>query len=366
MAHTLNKFQPKLQSVQAENGEYISDKEGIAERWKQYCEELYNDVEGREHITGYEREPPPLRSEVARAIRQVASGKTAGPDGVPAELFKYGGEKILEKMHYICTALWEDGEWPDDWIESIFVPIPKKGDARQCSNHRTVALVAHASKIILRIILERIRNQTESEVAEEQAGFRKARGTRDQITNLRIIMQKANEHQQPLFMCFVDFKKAFDSIAHETLWMTMIEMGFPGHIINLLTKLYWEQKARVKVAGTLSEEFRVRRGVRQGCVLSPSLFNILAERVMREALEGYDGGVQIGGRRLTNLQYADDIVLLISSEEELQMLIERLDRIGKKYGMQFNIGKTKVMTTTETKCTIKINQEELEQVDRFT
>ena len=87
---------------------------------------------------------------------------------------------------------------------------------------------------------------------------------------------------------------------------------------------------------------------------------------MREALEGYDGGVQIGGRRLTNRQYADDIVLLTSSEEELQMLIERLDRIGKKYGMQINIGKTKVMTTTETKCTIKINQEELEQVDRFT
>ena len=110
-------------------------------------------------------------------------------------------------MHYICTALWEDGERPDDWIESIFVPIPKKGDARQCSNHRTVALVAHASKIILRIILERTRNQTESEVAEEQAGFVKARGTRDQITNLRIIMQKANEHQQPSFMCFVDLKK---------------------------------------------------------------------------------------------------------------------------------------------------------------
>jgi hypothetical protein len=87
---------------------------------------------------------------------------------------------------------------------------------------------------------------------------------------------------------------------------------------------------------------------------------------MREALDGYDGGVQIGGRRLTNLQYADDIVLLTNSEEELQMLMERLDRTGKKYGMQINTGKTKVMTTTETKCTIRIDQEELEQVDRFT
>jgi hypothetical protein len=134
----------------------------------------------------------------------------------------------------------------------------------------------------------------------------------------------------------------------------------------LITQLYKKQKAKVKVAGTLSKEFRVRRGVRQGCVLSPSLFNILAERVMRETLEGYDGGVQIGGRRLTNLQYADDIVLLTNSEEELQLLIERLNRVGKKYGKQINTGKTKVMTTTATQCKIKINQEELEQVDKYT
>ena len=121
-------------------------------------------------------------------------------------------------------------------------------------------------------------------------------------------------------MCFVDFRKAFDSIAQETLWTTMIEMGFPGHIIDLIAKLYKKQRAKVKVAGTVSAEFRVKRGVRQGCVLSPSLFNILAERVMREALEGYEGGVHIGGRWLTNLRYADDIVLLTSSERKLQTL----------------------------------------------
>src|SRR6218665_366054 len=204
----------------------------------------------------------------------------------------------------------------------------KKGDTRQCTNPRTVALVAHASKIILRVILEMIRNRTETEMADEQAGFRKERGTRDQITNLRILMQKANEHQQPLFMCFVDFKKAFDSIPHETLWVTMIEMGFPGHIINILTKLYSKQKARVKVAGTMSTEFRIRRGVRQGCVLSPTLFNIVAEMVMRETLEGYEGGVQIGGRRITNLRYADDIILKANTVEELQTLTRRLNEAG--------------------------------------
>lgn len=207
----------------------------------------------------------------------------------------------------------------------------KKGDLKQCANYRTIALVSHASKILLRIILERIRLKTESEIADEQAGFRQGRGTRDQITNLRVLMQKAREHQQPLYMCFVDFKKAFDWVSHDKLWMVMMDMGYPLHLIDLLVKLYRKQRARVKVAGTLSAWFRVRRGVRQGCVLSPYLFNILAEMVMRETLEGFNGGIQIGGRRVTNLRYADDIILLASTVMELQELVDRLDEVSSKY-----------------------------------
>src|SRR6218665_2300504 len=96
--------------------------------------------------------------------------------------------------------------------------------------------------------------------------------------------------------------------------------GFPGHIINILTKLYSRQKARVKVAETMSTEFIIRRGVRQGCVLSPTLFNIVAEMVKRKTLEGYEGGVHVGGRRITNLRYADDIILVENSMEDLQTL----------------------------------------------
>jgi len=128
-------------------------------------------------------------------------------------------EKRHDEMHRICTALWETGEWPEDWINSIFVLIPKKEDLTQCKNYRTIALVAHASKFMLKIILERIREKTEPEI-NEQAGFRRG-GTCDQIINLRILMQKLNEHQQPLFMCFIDFTKAFDNISHEQLWVAM-------------------------------------------------------------------------------------------------------------------------------------------------
>jgi len=106
--------------------------------------------------------------------------------------------------------------------------------------------------------------KTETEIADEQAGFRQGRGTRDQITNLRILVHKAHEQQQPLYMCFVDFKKVFDSIFQDKLWVTMMDMGYPLNLIDLLAKLYRKQLAKVKVVGTLSEWFRVKKGVRQG------------------------------------------------------------------------------------------------------
>jgi len=108
----------------------------------------------------------------------------------------------------------------------------------------------------------------------EQAGFCRGRGTRDQITNLRVLLEKAHEHQQPIFMCFVDFKKAFDSVSHDKLWLAMLDMGYPAHLVDLLTNLYKSQRARMKVAGTLSGWLKVKKGVRQGCVLSSYLFNV--------------------------------------------------------------------------------------------
>lgn len=196
---------------------------------------------------------------------------------------------------------WEFGRTGNGWVNSVFIPLPKKGDLTQCNNYRTIALVSHASKVLLKIILERIRSKTESEISEVQAGFRRGRETRDQITNLRIIMQKAHDHQQPLFMCFVDYTKAFESVSHQKLWVTMLDMDYPPHLVDLLSKLYCKQRAKVKAASTTSDWLQIKRGVRQGCVRSPYLFNILSEMVMREALEGVKGGRQIGGRRITNL-----------------------------------------------------------------
>lgn len=178
-------------------------------------------------------------------------------------------------------------------------------------------------------------------------------------------MDKAREFSQPLYLCFIDFAKAFDSVSHEKLWMTMLDMGYPPHIVQLLANLYRKQKAAVKVAQVVSEWFQVRKGVRQGCVLSPYLFNIVAEMAMRAALDGFKGGLKLGGRVLTNLRYADDIVLIASSEEELQDLLDRIVTSGKQFGLKINTQKTKVMKLGGGPVNLSVEGEQLEQVSEF-
>jgi len=142
-------------------------------------------------------------------------------------------------------------------------------------------------------------------------------------------------------------------------------MGYPLHLTELLAKLYSKQLAKVKVAETLSEWFPVKKGVRQGCILSPYLFNILAEMAMRETLDGFQGGLQIGGRMITNLRYTDDIILSTTSEAELQELVDRLDRVSRRYSLLINIDKTKVMASDGIACRILIQNEQLAQVNTF-
>jgi len=145
----------------------------------------------------------------------------------------------------------------------------------------------------------------------------------------------------------------------------MMDMGYPLHLRDLLAKLYRKQLAKVKITGILSEWFSVKKGVRQCCVLSPYLFTILAEMVMRETLDGFQRGQQIGGRVVTNPRYADDIIPLTTSKAELQELVDRLDHVSRKYSLLINVDKTKVMASDGIACRILIQNEQLEHVDTF-
>ena len=157
---------------------------------------------------------------------------------------------------------------------SVFIPIPKKGNAKECSNYHIMALISHASKVMLKILQARLQQYVNRELPDGQAGFRKGRETRDQIANICWIIGKAREFQKNIYFCFVDYAKAFDCVDHNKLWKILTEMGIPNHPTCLLRNLYAAQEATVRTRYGTMDWFQIGKGVRQGCMLSPCLFNL--------------------------------------------------------------------------------------------
>ena len=147
-------------------------------------------------------------------------------------------DTCLPSLNTICQQIWETQHWPQDWKRSVFIPIPKKGNAKECSNYHTIAFISHVSKVMLKILQARLQQYVNHELPNIQAGFRKGRGTRDQITNIRWIIGKARELQKNIYFCFIDYTKAFDCVDHNKLWKILQEMGIPDHLICLLRNLY--------------------------------------------------------------------------------------------------------------------------------
>ena len=172
---------------------------------------------------------------------------------------------------------------------------------------------------MLKIPQARLQQYVNRELPDVQAGFRKGRGTKDQIANIRWIIKKAREFQKNIYFCFIDYAKAFDCMDHNKLWKILKEMGIIDHLTCLLRNLYARQEATVRAGHGTTDWFPIGKGVCQGCILSPCLFNLYAEYIMRNSgLEEAQGGVKIAGRNINNLRYADDTTLMAESEEELK------------------------------------------------
>ena len=163
----------------------------------------------------------------------------------------------------------------------IFTPVPKRGNAKECSNYHTIALISHASKVRLKILQARLQQYMNREVQDVQAGFKKGRGTRDQIANICWIMEKAREFQKNIYFSFLDYAKAFGCVDHNKLWKILKEMGIPHHLNCLLRNLYAGQEATVRTGHGTTDWFQIEKGVHQGCILLPCLFNLYAEYIMK-------------------------------------------------------------------------------------
>ena len=214
---------------------------------------------------------------------------------------------------------------------SVFIPIPKKGNANEGSNYCTIALISHTSKVMLKILQARLQQDMNHELSDVQAGFKKRQKTRDQIANIHWIIEKARGSHRNNYFCFIDYAKAFDCVDNNKLWKILKEMGIPDHLTCLLRKLYAGQEATVRTGHGTTDWFHIGKGVHQGCLLSPCLFNFYAEYIMRNAgLDEAQDGIKISGRNISNLRYAYDTTLMAESEEELKSVLIKVKEESEK------------------------------------
>ena len=198
--------------------------------------------------------------------------------------------------------------------------------------------------VMVKILQARLQHYVNRELPDTQAGFRKGRGTRDQIANICWIIEKAREFQKNI--CFIDYAKAFDCVDHNKLWKILKEMGIPEHLTCLLRNLCAGQEATVRTEHGTTHWFQIGKGVCQGCILSPCLFNLYAEYIMRNAgLNEALAGIKIARRNINNFSYADDTTLMAESEEELKSLLMKVKEENLKVGLKLNIQKTKIMAS---------------------
>uniref|UniRef100_A0A8B9WDL1 RNA-directed DNA polymerase n=1 Tax=Bos mutus grunniens TaxID=30521 RepID=A0A8B9WDL1_BOSMU len=286
-----------------------------------------------------------LECEVKWALENITTNKASGGDGIPVELFQILKDDAVKVLHSICQQIWKTQQWPQDWKRSVFIPIPKKGNAKEYLKYHTIELISHASKVVLKILQARLQQYVNRELPDVQAGFRKGRGTRYQIANIRWIVEKAREFQKNIDFCFIDYAKAFDCVDHNKLWKTLKEMEIPDHLTGLLRNRYAGQEATLRTGHGTTLWFQIGKGVCQGSILSACLFNLYAEYIMRNAgLEEAQAGIKIARRNINN-RYADDTTLMAESEEELKSLLMKVKVESEKVGLKLNIQKTKIMAS---------------------
>ena len=307
----------------------------------------------------------PTMPELQERVKALKNRKSPGIDGIPAEIFKFGGEEVIRQLYLAICTIWETETVPQAWKDSIIISIYKnKGDRAECGNSRGISLLSVAGKLLAKILLKRlIKHVSEDLMPETQCGFRQNRSTSDMIFVARQTMEKCREQHRDLQMCFIDLAKAFDTVER-----SMDASGCPTKFVKIVSLLHVGMEARVRTGCLESDPFEVSRGVKQGCVLAPVLFNIYISYVTRLLADrvGDNCGIQLTYRTerslfdlpklkartkthstwFQELQYADDCALLAHSREDLQEALSAAADLYTKFGLQINARKTEVLSWT--------------------
>ena len=331
-------------------GNLLTRDKDISNRWKEHFETVLNrpippeeDIPSAQEDLNIDTRVIRLE-EVEMAIQQLKNNKAPGEDGLFPEMFKSADDRLTMTLHKLFNKIWVTGSVPSIWKSGIIVKIPKKGDLSECGNWRGITLSPIVFKIFGKVLLNRLEPVVEHILRDEQAGFRKGRGCNDQIFIIRHLMQQGNEMKVPLSLCFVDFEKAFDSVSRRTMGKIMRHYGIPVEFVRVIMNMHENTSCKVMVDGCFSESFDVRSGVIQGGVLSPLLFVLVIDYVMKRVVAETDAGILWQeDRKLLDLDYADDIVLMCYGPGEMQRVLDCLVREGKKMGLVINCRKTEII-----------------------
>lgn len=344
------------------NNEIILGKENKLARWKEYIQALFDDE--RPYVPPSadnqinEKGPEITKEEVIHAIKSQKNGKATGLDKINVEILKLIAENDSKSLDFLTTLfnkIYSSGKVPSDWLKSTFVTIPKKPNSSQCDDYRIISLMSHVLKTFLRIIHARIYRKCEYQMDNTQFGFRNGLGTREALFSLNVMTQRCRDMNVDVYTCFIDYRKAFDCVIHQKMIEILRRTGIDEQDLRVISELYWHQTATVEIEQTTSEDIKIRRGVRQGCVLSPLIFNLYSEHIFREALEDAPGGININGTMINNIRYADDTVLIASSAQELQNIINSVVSHSETFGLHLNVSKTKIVVFSKTPISVHLH-----------
>jgi len=351
----------------------LKDSTKKMEHWVEHYSELYS----RENIVSQdalnvmeslptldELDSEPTLEELSQALDQLACGKAPGKDGIPAEVIKCAKGTLLKELHEILSQCWREGAVPQDMRDAHIINLYKnKGDRSDCNNYRGISLLNIVGKLFARVVLRRVQGLAERVYPESQCGFRPRRSTVDMIFSLRQLQEKCREQGRPLYVAFIDLIKAFDLVSRDGLFKILAKIGCPPTLLKIVKSFHDDMKGTIVYDGSTSDPFDIRSGVKQGCVLAPTLFGVFFAILLKHAFGNSTEGIYLRIRtdgnlfRLSRLKaktkvkelcirdflFGDDAAITTHTQEELQRLLECFSDACKHFGLTISRKKTQVI-----------------------
>ena len=390
---------PQASCVRDKDGRKITDPQQQRDRWKEHFTELLNPPLSSVDLADLDTVPPqphfdslscsdgpPTRDEISYSLTKLKNHKSPGVDGITNEQLKYGASALVDQLECLFKKVWEEETVPEDWLKGVIIVIGKKGDTSVCGNNRGITLRSTASKLFQMILLKRLHAGMECLLRENQCGFRQKRSCIDQIYSLRTIIHNCLEFNIPLFINFVDFKAAFDSIRRDFIWCpcSMRHYGLPEKYVRIFQSFFGGTMSAVRVNGELTDWFDVNSGTGQGDIQAPPVFNFCLNfsAYLAETNKTISQGAVLQKEMKTveekvilDTDYADDMAIMDNSGEGLQESTDLLVHYSSYAGLRINAKKTQCMAVS--KCAsqrpfikddcieLSVEGEPVEQVSNF-